>query len=142
MPASYDLYGELVKLFFPVLSEQTGVDNPITGIKIAELKYSKAGRLFISWQLIIETGNGEQTYNVVTPSTENMTDYLSPEGEIGDGVVIVSGVLAKEKGPIATIDSKLEESDITRVSLTDTQVSKLEEILKNGKGQTLAFKRL
>ncbi|MBQ2033677.1 MAG: hypothetical protein II217_04785 [Alistipes sp.] len=136
------MYGELVKFFFPVLSEQTGVDNPITGIKVAELNYSTAGELFISWQLIIETGNGEQTYNVVTPSTENMTDYLSPEGEIGDGVVIVSGVLAKEKGPIATIESKLEESDITRVSLTDTQVSKLEEILKKGKGQTLAFKRL
>lgn len=136
------MYGELVKFFFPILSEQTGVDNPITGIKVAELNYSTAGKLFISWQLIIETGNGEQTYNVVTPSTENMTDYLSPEGEIGEGVVIVSGVLAKEKGPIATIDSKLEESDITRVSLTDTQVSKLEEILKNGKGQTLAFKRL
>lgn len=142
MPASYDLYGELVKFFFPVISEQTGVDNPITGIKVAELNYSTAGELFISWQLIIETGNGEQTYNVVTPSTENMTDYLSPEGEIGDGVVIVSGVLAKEKGPIAKIDSKLEESDITRVSITDTQVSKLEDILKNGKGQTLAFKRL
>lgn len=142
MPASYDLYGELVRFFFPVLSEQTGVENQITGIKVAELNYSTAGKLFISWQLIIETGNGEQTYNVVTPSTENMTDYLSPEGEIGDGVVIVSGVLAKEKGPIATIDSKLEESDITRVSLTDTQVSKLEEILKNGKGQTLAFKKL
>lgn len=142
MPASYKMYGELVKFFFPVLSEQTGVDNPITGIKVAELNYSTAGELFISWQLIIETGNGEQTYNVVTPSTENMTDYLSPEGKIKDGVVIVSGVLAKEKGPIATIDSKLEESDITRVSLTDTQVSKLEEILKNGKGQTLAFKRL
>lgn len=141
-PANYDLYGELENFFFPILTQQTGVPNTITGIKIAQIPFGSGSSLNLSWQFLIETGGGEQTYNVVTPSTDNMTAYLSPEGSVSGDTVTLSGVLARERGPIAALDSKLEANDIVRMALDASDVIKLEQILNNGKGMTLALKRL
>lgn len=141
-PANYDLYGELENFFFPILTQQTGVPNPITGIKIAQIEFSSGGFLQLSWQFLIETGGGEQTYNVVTPSTDDMTAYLSPEGSVSGDLVKLSGVLGREGGPIFSLDRKLEANDIVRMALTESDVTELEQILNNGKGMTLALKRL
>lgn len=72
-----------------------------------------------------------------------MSAYLAPEGSVSDDdTVTLSGVLARESGPIAALDSKLEANDIVRMALDASDVIKLEQILNNGKGMTLALKRL